>query len=366
MICVCMEVHGLPETDSAEMRKTMRNKEVMLGRSRIGTDSKERCREQEIYRILPSRLRRNFQDLSIGFEGLQEIRLRVSAPVLFRYRGQEFFLSSQGGMSRESRNAYRISREELQEVVEYISNYSLYAYEEEIRQGYLTIRGGHRIGIAGKIILENHQIKSIGNISCLNIRLAHEVIGCGERVLPDLLTGSGLCHTLIVSPPRQGKTTLLRDLIRILSSGSMGVAGMTVGVVDERSEIGACYRGEPQNDLGYRTDILDACPKVEGMMLLVRSMAPEVIAVDEIGSREDVEAMEYVINSGVKLLATVHGNGMDDIKSKPVLGRLVQEKVFQRYIVLGGRRVGQIQEVFDERGSLLATARELERKRAVC
>ncbi|MDE6851398.1 MAG: stage III sporulation protein AA [Lachnospiraceae bacterium] len=329
-------------------------------------ESKGRCREQEIYRILPSHLRRMFQELTIHFEGLQEIRLRVGAPVLFRYRGQEYFLGTLGGMSRDSRCAYRINREELQEVVEYISNYSLYAYEEELRQGYLTIRGGHRIGIAGKIILENRQIKSIGNITCLNIRLAHEVLGCGERVLPDLLQGGGLCHTLIVSPPRQGKTTLLRDLIRLLSSGSSELAGMTVGVVDERSEIGACYRGEPQNDLGYRTDILDACPKVEGMMLLVRSMAPEVIAVDEIGSRQDVEAMEYVINSGVKLLATVHGNGIDDVKAKPVLGRLVQEKVFQRYIILGGRRVGEIREVFDERGSLLTTGRELERERAVC
>lgn len=344
----------------------MRNQETVSGRYYSSMENKVKCREQEIYRILPSHLRKMFQELPIHFEGLQEIRLRVGAPVLFRYRGQEYFLGTLGGMSRDSRYAYRINREELQEVVEYISNYSLYAYEEELRQGYLTIRGGHRIGIAGKIILENRQIKSIGNITCLNIRLAHEVLGCGEQILPDLLQDGDLCHTLIVSPPRQGKTTLLRDLIRLLSSGSAEMAGMTVGVVDERSEIGACYRGEPQNDLGFRTDILDACPKVEGMMLLVRSMAPEVIAVDEIGSREDVEAMEYVINSGVKLLATVHGNGMDDIKAKPVLGRLVQEKVFQRYIVLGGKKVGEIREVFDERGSLLTTARELERERAVC
>lgn len=337
----------------------MRNREITSGRSQNCTEQKERCREQEIYRILPTRLRRMFQELAIQFEGLQEIRLRVGAPVLFRYRGQEYFLGTMGGMSRDNRSAYCITREELEEVVEYISNYSLYAYEEELRQGYLTIRGGHRIGIAGKIILENRQVKCIGNITCLNIRLAHEVLGCGEGVLPGLLQNGELCHTLIVSPPRQGKTTLLRDLIRLLSYGSQEIYGRTVGVVDERSEIGACYRGEPQNDLGYRTDILDGCPKVEGMMLLVRSMAPEVIAVDEIGSREDVEALEYVISSGVKLLATVHGNGMDDIKAKPVLGRLVQEKVFQRYIVLGGRKVGQIREVFDERGSLLATGKEL-------
>lgn len=344
----------------------MENREKYTGKSNTAAENRERCREQEIYRILPIHMRDMFQKLAIHFKDLQEIRLRIGAPVLFRYCGQEYFLGAFGGMSRDSQSAYRIRREELQEVVEYISNYSLYAYEEELRQGYLTIQGGHRIGTAGKIILENRQIKSMGNITCLNIRLAHEVLGCGERVLPNLLQGRNLCHTLIVSPPRQGKTTLLRDLIRLLSSGSPVMPGMTVGVVDERSEIGACYRGEPQNDLGYRTDILDACPKVEGMMLLVRSMAPEVIAVDEIGSREDVEAMEYVINSGVKILATVHGSSMEDIKAKPVLGRLVQEKVFQRYIVLSGRKVGQIREVFDERGSLLVTGGELERERAVC
>ncbi len=344
----------------------MTSMETVYGGPKTKEKSGVRCREQEIYRILPSRLRQMFRELPIRFEALQEIRLRVGSPVLFHYLGQEYFLNARGGMSQDRRYAYQISREELREAVEYISNHSLYAYEEEMRQGYLTVQGGHRVGIAGKIILENKQMKGIGYISCLNIRLAHEMVGCGQKIVPYLMRGNELCHTLLVSPPRQGKTTLLRDLIRIVSSGSGQMAGMTVGVVDERSEIGACYQGQPQNDLGYRTDILDACPKVEGMMLLVRSMAPQVIAVDEIGSRADVEAMEYVMNSGVKLLATVHGTGMDDIQAKPVLGRLVQERVFQRYVILGGRKVGQIKEIFDERGSLLVTGGELERERVIC
>lgn len=331
----------------------------------IPQQQKER-RKQEIYRILPGKLRTVFEALSLRFDGLQEIRLRIGAPVLLRYLDREYFVGAAGGIDRDGRNAYHLSRAELQETVEYISNYSLYAYEEELRQGYLTIRGGHRIGIGGKIILEKNHIKSIGHISCLNIRLAHEVIGCGKTLLPYLISESKVCHTLIVSPPCQGKTTLLRDLIRILSVGSSVLPGQNVGVVDERSEIAACYQGQPQNNVGYRTDVLDICPKVEGMMLLVRSMSPDVIAVDEIGSRADVEAIEYVMNSGVRLLATVHGNGMDDIKAKPVLGRLVQEKVFQRYVVLGGREAGQIREVFDERGSLLVTGRELKGERAIC
>ena len=130
---------------------------------------------------------------------------------------------------------------------------------------------------------------------------------------------------------------------------------MTVGVVDERSEIGACYNGVPQNDIGIRTDILDCCPKSEGMMMLLRSMSPKIIAVDEIGTLRDIEAIEYVINCGCKLLATVHGNGIEDVKNKPLLGKLVRERVFERYIILNNQnRVGNVKEIFDMRGTVLA------------
>ena len=128
---------------------------------------------------------------------------------------------------------------------------------------------------------------------------------------------------------------------------------MNVGVVDERSEIGACYMGKPQNDLGCRTDVLDGCPKVEGMMMLVRSMAPQVIAVDEIGSRADVEAMAYVMNCGIRLLATVHGNSIEDLQNKPVLGRMIRERMFERYVLLEAGCIGVIRKIFDERGCVL-------------
>ncbi len=161
-------------------------------------------------------------------------------------------------------------------------------------------------------------------------------------------------HTLIVSPPRCGKTTLLRDIIRQLSTGSQGHGGVTVGVVDERSELGACYQGVPQNDLGIRTDILDCCPKARGMMMLIRTMSPQVIAVDEIGGREDMEAIEYVMNCGCRLAATVHGSSMDDIRQKPFLGEMVKAGMFQRYIVLSGKgQAGRVQEIFDSKGMRL-------------
>ena len=250
-----------------------------------------------------------------------------------------------------------MSRNELKETMEYMSNYSLYAFEEEMKQGFLTIQGGHRIGVAGKTILDESGIKTMKFISFINVRLSHQVKGCASPVLPYLYDSEEILHTLIISPPRCGKTTLLRDLIRQISNGTEAHPGMTVGVVDERSEIGACYQGIPQNELGIRTDILDCCPKARGMMMLIRTMSPRVIAVDEIGSREDLEAVEYVMNCGCKLIATVHGSSIDDLKQKPVLRRLVEERIFERYIVLNNKgKIGNIDQIYDSRGTQLYKA----------
>ena len=230
----------------------------------------------------------------------------------------------------------------------------MYAFEEEIRQGFITISGGHRIGITGKTIINEDSIKGMKHISYINVRLAHQVKGCADIVLPYLVNGKtqGIYHTLIISPPKCGKTTLLRDIIRQISNGSSYLQGMNVGVVDERSEIGACYMGVPQNELGIRTDILDCCPKAKGMMMLIRSMSPQVIAVDEIGSKEDLEAISHVISCGCKLIATVHGSSIEDIKSKPVLGELLHNKVFERYVILSNiKKIGHLEEIYDTSGS---------------
>ena len=238
--------------------------------------------------------------------------------------------------------------------MEYVSSYSMYAFEEEIRQGFITIQGGHRVGIAGKTVLEGDRIKSVKYISYMNLRLSHQIKGCASPILPYIIKNGRICHTLIISPPRCGKTTLLRDLIRQVSSGSSYMPGVPVGVVDERSEIGGSYQGIPQNDLGIRTDVLDCCPKAEGMMMLIRSMSPEVIAVDELGDYEDIHAIESVIHCGCKLFATVHGSSVEDIKRKPLMQRLVREKIFERYIVLHYQdRAGRIKAIFDERGTSL-------------
>lgn len=308
----------------------------------------------ELIRLFSGNIRRILQYAGMDFAEVNEIRLRIGSPMLVVYSGKEFFVTEQGRLSLKVEEGYLVQAEDIRETMEYIGNYSLYAYEEEIRQGFLTVQGGHRVGIAGKTVTENEKVKGIRHISCINVRVAHQLKGCADKVLPFLMEGEQFCHTLIVSAPRCGKTTLLRDIIRQISNGSARRPGMTVGIVDERSEIAGCYLGVPQNDVGIRTDILDCCPKAEGMMMLIRSMSPSIVAVDEIGTGEDIRALETVVNCGCKILATVHGTSMEDVRQKPLLSGLVIGHVFERYIVLSGTpKAGSVQAVFDGRGTTL-------------
>lgn len=301
-------------------------------------------RENEVLNILGSRIRDIIKARKISYDKLQEIRLRIGKPIIVIADNVEWVM-------REI-----IEKEEFMETLEYICKYSLYAFENELKQGFITIEGGHRVGISGQVYIEHGEVKNFKNISSMNIRVSHEVLRCAEKILPYVTQDKEVLNTLIVSPPRCGKTTLLRDLVRQVSDGNSYVKGCTVGVVDERSEIGGCYLGIPQNQVGMRTDILDACPKSKGMMMLVRSMAPNVIAVDELGGAEDVHAMEYAMNCGCKFIATVHGKSMEEIRKKPLFESLIKERRFERYIVLGNsRRVGNVEGVFDDRGTLLFT-----------
>jgi stage III sporulation protein AA len=310
--------------------------------------------KDELLKIFSLKLRTILSKLQIDFDALQEIRLRINCPLTVNYENKEFFVSENANLVNNPSHGIIITRNEIRETMEYISNYSLYAFEDEIRQGFITINGGHRIGITGKTIIQEDSIKGMKHISYINVRLAHQVKGCADVVLPYLVDTKmhGIYHTLIISPPKCGKTTLLRDIIRQISDGCSYLEGMNVGVVDERSEIGACYMGVPQNELGIRTDILDCCPKAKGMMMLIRSMSPQIIAVDEIGSREDMEAIDYVISCGCKLIATVHGSSLEDVKSKPILGELIKKGLFERYVILNNiKRIGHLEEIYDAFGN---------------
>lgn len=304
-----------------------------------------RIEGQQIENLFAGNIRQRLMDANLDYDKLYEIRLRVGRPLFLTYDGGECFLRKPG------EEQYLVTREDLKETLEYVSGYSLYAYEDEVRQGFLSVQGGHRVGVTGKVILDGGRVKGMKYISCINVRLAHQIPGCADAVMPYIRKEKWTAHTLIISPPRCGKTTLLRDVIRQLSNGFGKIPGVTVGVVDERSELAGCYQGIPQNDLGMRTDVLDCCPKAQGMQMLIRAMSPAVVAVDELGKEEDFRAVEAVIHSGCRLIATAHGENVEAVLATPFFAGLKKMRVFDRYIVLGKeKRAGIIRGIFDGRG----------------
>lgn len=311
-------------------------------------DMKKKNQKKQIIRVLSESVQKIIEQERMDFSELQEIRLRIGQPVTVLYQNEELILPT---MYSEKK---RLGKQEMKETIEHISNYSLYAYEHELKQGFITIEGGHRVGMAGQVIMEGGKIKNMKYISSINIRVSHEVLDCANKIFPYITYNKQMYHTLIISPPRCGKTTLLRDVIRQISDGNRWIKGCTVGVVDERSELGGCYLGVIQNNLGMRTDILDRCPKADGMIMLIRSMAPQVVAVDEIGAKEDVHAIEYAMHCGCKMLATAHGDSMEEICKKPIFEKLIREKRFERYVILSNRyRLGGIEAVYDGNGDLI-------------
>lgn len=272
---------------------------------------------------------------------------------MIRYDGREYVLTGRGSLSDSTDHAYIVSEEDLRETLACVSGYSLYAFEQELRNGFITVSGGHRVGIAGRTVMNGDTVQCIRPISFVNIRLAHQVIGCADDLIPFITEGTDVCNTLIISPPGCGKTTMLRDLIRQISDGTEQIPGKTVGLIDERSEIAGCYNGAPQNDIGIRTDVLDCCRKSAGMTMLLRSMAPQVMAVDEIGSPEDEAALKGVFRCGCRIFATVHGNSLDDIQKKPFFGKLMEERIFERFVVLQDDGKEREMEVFNDAGALL-------------
>lgn len=281
---------------------------------------------------------------------LEEIRIRVGRPVLLRCGDQEKLL----GCTRDQ----AVSSKTMEAICASILGYSAYAYQEELAEGYVTLSSGFRVGFCGRAVTEGESVKTLRDISSLNIRRARALVGISERCLPYLISDSGrFYNTLIISPPKCGKTTLLRDLVRSLSS-----RGFQMGVCDERNELSGSLYGGFAYDLGARTDVLSGCPKEKGMVMLLRSMAPDIIAADEIGRERDCAAMAAASAAGVGLLTTIHGETFDDVCRSGV-GKMVEQGLFSRLIFLSGKpKVGTIAGIFGSDGR---SVREQDGKRMI-
>ena len=292
--------------------------------------NKMKIKMDEILRYFPNKIYQIFSNLlqenpQIANE-LQEIRIRVDKPIILKLREKDLILQ------------YNILQTEILQIVERLCENSIYAYKNQICEGFITIKGGHRVGLTGSCVIENGKITNIKYISSLNIRIAREVKNCSTRILREIIDieNKTIYNSIIVAPPGRGKTTILRDIIRRLSDGieEINFRGKTCGVVDERGEIAAMYKGAPQNDVGIRTDIIENVSKNKGIHMLIRTMAPEIIACDEIGSKEDVEAIHYALYSGVKGIFTMHGKNVEDIKNNKQIYELIENREIQKIIFL--------------------------------
>lgn len=318
-----------------------------------------------IFEILPLSLGRILQRLPTELlSRLEEIRVRENKPLEVIYQGKYRFVSAEGKLLEFPQEAYAPTRGDCIKLLDLLTNHSMYTLDEELKRGYITVQGGHRVGLAGRTVLDQGVVKQIKDISSFNIRIAREIQGAGLPLLPYLMdmSSKSVHHTLIVSPPQQGKTTLIRDLARLISygqwPGSQAVwKGLKVGIVDERSELAACFQGVPGFDVGPRTDVLDSCPKAEGMMMMIRSMSPDVLVVDEIGRREDVLSIHEALHAGIRVIATAHGGNLQDVMGRPILSELIAAQVFSRYVVLGNSRgAGTVEGIYNESKSRLFTS----------
>ena len=285
--------------------------------------------KEEILRYFPNMiyclLKKEFDKEDV-IKKLEEIRLHSNRPIILKFRNSDIVIN------------YIVNQCEILQILEKICNNSIYAYKNQICNGFITVKGGHRVGITGTAVVENNNVINIKNINSLNFRIAREIKGCSNKILSEIIDkkNSTIYNTLIVSPPGKGKTTILRDTIRRISDGieELDFKGKMCGVVDERGEIAAIYQGIPQNDIGIRTDVIENISKSKGIKMLLRSMAPEIIACDEIGSKEDIEAIEDAFLSGVKGIFTMHGRTIEEIKNNPEIDYLIETKQIEKIIFI--------------------------------
>ncbi len=311
------------------------------GSDRLKTISKI----NHVFMYLPPKISKAVRAVSkCGLDNTQEIRLRRGKKVSLVISSKEYFLEPGGILSNSFEKALDVTDEDIKQITEFAFQSSVHSFGKEITRGYITVQGGCRIGFCGTAVInskEQFSIETIKDISCINIRIAREVIGCADEIMGSIVPeiSAGL---LICGAPSSGKTTLLRDLTRQLGNK------YTVSLIDERNEIASVYESAAQNDVGLKTDVFASYNKYDGIITAVKVMSPVYLVCDEIGCREDIKALEYAINSGVKLIATCHGPSLDKVRSKPVIKKLIKHGAFDRLVFLGtGNRCGKIMSVCD-------------------
>ena len=270
---------------------------------------------QDILSYFPIKIKEKL--VGYDYTELEEIRIRNNMPIILKFKQVEKIIN------------YKVTNEDMNQIFQRICENSVYSYQNQIANGYITLRGGHRVGIVGTAVIQNNEVTNFNYISSLNFRIARQIIGCSDEIIKYVLNENSIYNTLIVSPPGFGKTTILRDIARNISN-----LGFTVSIIDERCEIAAMYKGMPQNDVGIRTDVLNDIPKAIGMKMAVRVLAPQVIIADEIGTKEDSKAIRYAMCCGVKGIFTAHGDNIKSVKKNPELKELIEEKIIENIIFI--------------------------------